>query len=63
MDLSNVKLVAYLEPTIFAPDNTALEVGENPSYNQGNMSNVFIKTTHFGSAKYNNHLIASKNLK
>ena len=60
---TNVKLVAYLEPTIFAPESVSLENPENPAYNEGNEKNIFIKTTHFGSVKYSNNLVASRNLK
>jgi hypothetical protein len=59
LNISNVKLVAYIEPTVFAPENVELE---NPTYTVGNEKHLFIKSTHFSSAKYSNNLVASKNL-
>ena len=59
LNASNVKLVAYIEPTVFAPENVELE---NPTYTVGNEKHLFIKSTHFSSATYSNNRVASKNL-
>jgi len=43
----NVKLVAFVDPTIYAPDDVTLENSKNPAYVDGNSSGLFIKSTHF----------------
>ena len=43
----NVKLVAFVDPTIYAPDDVTLENSKNPAYIEGNSLGLFIKSTHF----------------
>ena len=59
---THVKLVAYIDSTIIAPEAVTLNETKNPAYYLGNEKNLFIKSTHFGSTKYNNNLVATKSL-
>ena len=61
-----MRLVAFLDSTIFAPASTAFFNTENVHYLEGDSVGAFIKTTHFAQAnpadnKYNNNLVGILN--
>ena len=58
----DVKLIAYIDSTIIAPDDVTLETTTNPAYVVGNASGLFIKSTHFSSKNYSGNLVASRNI-
>jgi len=63
LDAFNIKLVAFIDPTIIAPDNVLANETKNPVYTDGNQSGIFIKSTHTPSKKYSNNLVGLKNTK
>ena len=58
----NVKLVAFLDPTIYAPEDVSNKT-KNMAYLEGNQRNLFIKSSMHVSKDYSNNLVAAKGLK
>lgn len=58
----NVKLVAFVDSTIYAPEDTT-NLTKNMPYLEGNQRNLFIKSTVHSSKKYSNNLVAAKSQK
>ena len=57
-----IKLVAFVDSTIYAPDDVTLEKSKNPAYVEGNSSGIFIKSSHFSSTNYSGNLVAVRSL-
>jgi len=59
---NNVKLVAFVDSVIYAPEDVS-STSKNQIYLEGNQRKLYIKSSINNSTKYGNNLVASKSLK
>jgi alpha-glucosidase (family GH31 glycosyl hydrolase) len=63
LDIERIKLIAYVDAAVYAPDKLEGVEPENPAYNDGNIVNAFIKSTHLPNDTYSNNLVGLRGLK
>lgn len=57
------KMIAYVDAAVYAPDITDPLKSENPTYVNGTLAHVFIKSTHKPNSTYSNNLVGLRGLK